>query len=187
MFFVFRLYLLKLAMSLSLPTLRERLPWKVALISNVGKDTWGISSILPPEAQSPAPYPGLSVSWISVAGATFYTDFPSLWGNSNQRVKDAASLICCFFTITLKVRAETLCFLDCQRDLFLLACYPNECSQPPIIAYPVPVHRFLFSAPVSFKLNVEVKERENSNEALHWNWSYGLAQMHRVFQIKENW
>lgn len=63
------------------------------------------------------------------------------------------------------------CFSDHQGYLFLFACSLNERSQPPISAYPALVHQFLFSAPVSFKLNVEMKDRKNSHEALCWNLS----------------
>lgn len=83
---------------------------------------------------------------------------------------NSPQLSCALSVLFARVRGSTrrlgnLTFLSLPRASSCSSL--NECSQPPMAAYPRPVHQSLLSAPVSFKLNVEGRERKNSDRALH--------------------
>lgn len=90
---------------------------------------------------------------------------------------NSPQLFCALSVLFARVRESTrrlgnLTFLSLPRASFSPCSYLNECSQPPVAAYPRPVHQsLLLSTPVSFKLSIEGKERKNSDRALRWNWS----------------
>lgn len=85
---------------------------------------------------------------------------------------NSPQLSCALSVLFARVRESTrrlgnLMFLSLPRASFSPCSSLNECSQPPMAAYPRPVHQSLLSTPVSFKLNVEGRERKNNDRALH--------------------